>query len=156
MNGNYRFSYLKNCGCVISERALKEVKSDVCLKCNQQFAQDDIIPINGTNEEIENLRIKIDATRSKSKNEKNKKKRKLNDNNDQVKKGDSKIKVFKNIIVKTSATLLLPAKAKNDYSIAKDANASEIYKSLFTTHKDGMFLTYTALFLIINFKIIFF
>lgn len=40
MNGNYRFSYLKNCACVISERALKEVKSEVCLKCNKPFSSD--------------------------------------------------------------------------------------------------------------------
>lgn len=40
MNGNYRFSYLKGCGCVISERALKEIKSDACLKCNRPFTSD--------------------------------------------------------------------------------------------------------------------
>ena len=40
MNGNYRFSFLNGCGCVISERALKEIKSDVCLKCNKAFTSD--------------------------------------------------------------------------------------------------------------------
>ena len=40
MNGNYRFSYLKGCGCVVSERATKEIKTDVCLKCNRAFTSD--------------------------------------------------------------------------------------------------------------------
>ncbi|NXL41019.1 RTF2 protein, partial [Podilymbus podiceps] len=32
MNGRHRFCFLRNCGCVFSERALKEVKAEVCHK----------------------------------------------------------------------------------------------------------------------------
>ncbi|NWI56791.1 RTF2 protein, partial [Calyptomena viridis] len=32
MNGRHRFCFLRNCGCVFSERALKEIKSEVCHK----------------------------------------------------------------------------------------------------------------------------
>ncbi|XP_021931361.1 protein RTF2 homolog [Zootermopsis nevadensis] len=32
MNGKFRFVFLWGCGCVMSERALKEVKSKLCLK----------------------------------------------------------------------------------------------------------------------------
>ncbi|NWI14076.1 RTF2 protein, partial [Crypturellus soui] len=30
MNGRHRFCFLRNCGCVFSERALKEIKTEVC------------------------------------------------------------------------------------------------------------------------------
>ncbi|RLV97397.1 hypothetical protein DV515_00011790, partial [Chloebia gouldiae] len=32
MNGRHRFCFLRNCGCVFSERALKEIKAEVCHK----------------------------------------------------------------------------------------------------------------------------
>lgn len=79
----------------------------------------------------------MEEARSKSKNEKGKK-RKLNEDEQASTSSainGSKSKVTKNSVVKTSATLLLPEKAKTDYSIANDPNASENFKSLFTTHK---------------------
>ncbi|KAG7226686.1 hypothetical protein INR49_023480 [Caranx melampygus] len=32
MNGKHRFCYLHTCGCVFSDRALKEVKTEICHK----------------------------------------------------------------------------------------------------------------------------
>lgn len=32
MNGKYRFAFVWTCGCVVSERALKEVPSPICHK----------------------------------------------------------------------------------------------------------------------------
>ncbi|NXR69484.1 RTF2 protein, partial [Rhadina sibilatrix] len=32
MNGRHRFCFLRSCGCVFSERALKEIKAEVCHK----------------------------------------------------------------------------------------------------------------------------
>ncbi|KAM7402421.1 hypothetical protein PAMP_017663 [Pampus punctatissimus] len=32
MNGKHRFCYLQTCGCVFSDRALKEVKTEICHK----------------------------------------------------------------------------------------------------------------------------
>ncbi|EOB08054.1 UPF0549 protein C20orf43-like protein [Anas platyrhynchos] len=32
MNGRHRFCFLRKCGCVFSERALKEIKTEVCHK----------------------------------------------------------------------------------------------------------------------------
>lgn len=82
----------------------------------------------------------MEEARSKAKSEKSKK-RKLNE--DEAMKASTsssnghKSKATKSSVVKTSATLLLPEKAKADYSIAKDPNASENFKSLFTTHKSA-------------------
>uniref|UniRef100_A0A8C9FPF1 Replication termination factor 2 n=1 Tax=Pavo cristatus TaxID=9049 RepID=A0A8C9FPF1_PAVCR len=36
MNGRHRFCFLRNCGCVFSERALKEIKTEVCHKGKQE------------------------------------------------------------------------------------------------------------------------
>lgn len=74
----------------------------------------------------------MEESRCKPKNEK--KKRKLNEE-DKASSSDSKSKSLKRSVIKTSATLLLPERAKDNYSIANDANASETFKSLFTTHE---------------------
>ncbi|KAI2663927.1 Replication termination factor 2 [Labeo rohita] len=36
MNGKHKFLYLQTCGCVFSERALKEVKTEICHKVSEQ------------------------------------------------------------------------------------------------------------------------
>lgn len=36
-NGKYRFVAIRGCGCVLSERAVKEVPSDVCLLCGRKW-----------------------------------------------------------------------------------------------------------------------
>lgn len=39
MNGKYKFVYFRSCGCVLSERAIKEVKSDTCHKCGESITE---------------------------------------------------------------------------------------------------------------------
>lgn len=74
MNGNFKFFYYKPCGCVMSEQALKEVKQEkgACLKCGREVEQErDMVPINGTAEEVERLRKELLLERqSKSKKSK--------------------------------------------------------------------------------------
>jgi len=74
MNGNFKFFYYKACGCVMSEQALKEVKPErgTCLQCGRAVDQErDMIPINGTTEEVERLRKQLILERqSKSKKDK--------------------------------------------------------------------------------------
>lgn len=60
----------------MSERALKEVKTEACHKCNKEFSNDDVIVINGSEEEIRNLRIKMEGRRNAAKLERKRKKRK--------------------------------------------------------------------------------
>ncbi|KAI9201958.1 Rtf2 RING-finger-domain-containing protein [Polychytrium aggregatum] len=66
MNGNSRFSFIASCGCVLSEQAFKEIPSDTCLKCNQPFSADDVVPINSLKpEEVERLQTRMEALRAK-------------------------------------------------------------------------------------------
>ncbi|KAJ7332072.1 hypothetical protein JRQ81_014252 [Phrynocephalus forsythii] len=67
MNGRHRFCFLRNCGCVFSERALKEIKTDVCHKCGTPFQEDDVIVLNGTKEDVEVLKKRMEERRMKSK-----------------------------------------------------------------------------------------
>lgn len=138
MNGNYKFFFLRKCGCVFSERALKQVKMDTCLVCNASFDQNDLIILNGNNEEVDQLQQRMLERRSK---EKEKKKKRKHENGD-LDNGDnqSKCKSFKTnssasvATVKASTLTTLTEKASKGYSVNKDPAASEAYKSLFTTH----------------------
>lgn len=63
MNGRYRFCYLIGCGCVFAERALNEIKDGSCVKCGKTYLPEDVIPINGTEEDVEELRKQMDQRR---------------------------------------------------------------------------------------------
>lgn len=67
MNGRYRFCYLLGCGCTFAERALNEINDATCVKCGLAYTPDDVIPINGTDEEMVELRSKMDERRLKAK-----------------------------------------------------------------------------------------
>lgn len=67
MNGRHRFCFLRNCGCVFSERALKEIKTETCHKCGIPFQDDDVIVLNGSKEDIEVLKNRMEERRLKSK-----------------------------------------------------------------------------------------
>lgn len=77
MNGRYKFCFIWNCGCVFSERALKEVPSTVCNSCGKPFSSDDIVVINGNEEEVSAMRAKMEERRQKTKMEKKAKKTKM-------------------------------------------------------------------------------
>uniref|UniRef100_H0ZDL0 Replication termination factor 2 n=2 Tax=Taeniopygia guttata TaxID=59729 RepID=H0ZDL0_TAEGU len=70
MNGRHRFCFLRNCGCVFSERALKEIKAEVCHKCGAPFQEEDVIVLNGNKEDVEILKKRMEERRLKSKSEK--------------------------------------------------------------------------------------
>ncbi|KAH9363988.1 hypothetical protein HPB48_005255 [Haemaphysalis longicornis] len=153
MNGKYRqvFCYLRKCGCVLSERALKEVKSEVCHKCAKPFEDDDIVILNGSDDDLAVLSARMELRRAKAKSEKKSKKRAADTAEDGVKKvkfengvgskkstavngGASTSGAPKNSEVGTATKMLLPEKARQCYSIAKDPNTSEAFKELFTSH----------------------
>ncbi|XP_073707442.1 replication termination factor 2 [Garra rufa] len=76
MNGKHKFLYLQTCGCVFSERALKEVKTEICHKCGDPFQEDDLVTLNGTKEEVEKLQKAMEERRFKAKTAKKSKKSK--------------------------------------------------------------------------------
>ena len=156
MNGKYKFYYNRKCGCVISERALKEVKSETCHNCGVDSDSSDLIVLNGSDDEVSELKAKMIERRAKAKSDKKGKKRKVDGTNatesrvdaaleagtSKQARSESKSNVSTELgrsskTTKVSTDALLTDKAKSGYSIAKDVNATETYKSLFTTHKSA-------------------
>ena len=136
MNGKYRFCYIRGCGCVLSERALKEVKSESCHRCAAPFDPDaDVVVINGSEEELERMRASLAQRRAKAKADKRSKKRSATSVQDDV------IRLKESDACRPSSSAAAPPVAHSSSKagdtkhcpIASDPNASEAYKSLFTT-----------------------
>ncbi|KAE8710475.1 hypothetical protein F3Y22_tig00110321pilonHSYRG00237 [Hibiscus syriacus] len=72
-NGKYKFFALKNCGHIVSAKALKEVKSSACLVCHEEFVESDKMVINGSEEEVVALRERMEEEKAKTTMEKKKK-----------------------------------------------------------------------------------
>ncbi|KFP25327.1 Protein RTF2, partial [Colius striatus] len=162
MNGRHRFCFLRNCGCVFSERALKEIKSEVCHKCGVPFQEEDVIVINGSKEDVEVLKKRMEDRRLKSKLEKKSKKSKSavsasQPDTAQDSPGPSKMNNGKDcvsssagenrqiIFTKSSenGNSSVPGKVNKAAStttkrpIADSEEKSEAYKSIFTSHSSA-------------------
>lgn len=75
MNGKFKFCFFWTCGCVMSERALKQFVEKVCVLCQKPFTDADIVILNAIDEDLERMN-KLREERSmamKSKKQKNKK-----------------------------------------------------------------------------------
>jgi hypothetical protein len=166
MNGKYKFCYIRTCGCVLSDRALKEVKSEVCHKCGKEFLKEDMIVLNPGEEEMKQQQLRMEERRAKAKLERKSKKRKATETvssapekgtsdgepltagpvkRKEPKAGPSSSKSSldsgkstpSSSTTKTSTNAVVSEKASAGYSVAKDSQASEAYKSLFTSHKSA-------------------
>ncbi|XP_066479172.1 replication termination factor 2 isoform X2 [Tiliqua scincoides] len=163
MNGRHRFCFLRNCGCVFSERALKEIKTDACHKCGIPFQDDDVIVLNGAKEDVEMLKKRMEERRLKSKLGKKSRKSKAAEtivksvaiedlpgpsqvntekettNNNS---GEKRTIAFCKEAVGESAPSSSGKGSKNGpvppkRSIAKSEEKSEAYKSIFTSHSSA-------------------
>ncbi|XP_034177254.2 replication termination factor 2 [Osmia lignaria lignaria] len=144
MNGKYKFCFLWSCGCVMSERALKEVKTTICHQCQQPFTETDIVIINAEGDDFKLMETNMMLRKTLKKKFK---KQKLSEDNqtEDVKQEEAPKKKIKKDD-KVAATKVNnrceaedPAykKVKDNYSVAKDPKASEVFKSIFTTHKSA-------------------
>lgn len=146
MNGKYRFVFLWPCGCVFSERAIKMVKSETCHKCNIPFTDDDVIVLNPNDDELESMKAKMESRRACAKAMKKSKRPKKGDEastsgepatkKKKVNTEEVKMLPGQSINLPNNGKLVDPAfaKASASYSVAKDEQKTEVYKSLFTTH----------------------
>ncbi|XP_021559039.1 LOW QUALITY PROTEIN: replication termination factor 2-like [Neomonachus schauinslandi] len=161
MNGPHRFCFLRCCGCVFSERALKEIKAEVCHTCGAAFQEDYVIVLNRTKEDVETLKRRMEERRLRAKLGKKAKKPKAAESVSkpgvsEESPGPSKIKTGK------PEETSLDSREKKGSSAPKSAAAngsssgkvgkplrgttkrsiagseeSEVYKSLFTTHSSA-------------------
>ena len=159
MNGVAKFCLIWNCGCALSERALKEVSGSNCHVCGAEFAQEDVVVLNpeeGTDDEAQN-ESRMEARKAKAKAAKKEKKAAKangiaeqkeekpaeNGQGSSKREKDSKLKRKRADPAGPSNStvindpLAVVKKLKKGKSIADDPTATEAYKSLFTSHKDA-------------------
>nr|CAD7568369.1 unnamed protein product [Timema californicum] len=182
MNGKFKFVFVWSCGCVVSERALKEVKTKTCHKCQKPFSDVDIVIMNAEGDDLELMKTRLEARQARLRAEKKnkceaKRRNKIaeqpietavsgsSNSTETNKPGDtsqmnecnglsSTKKGLSTISVKTISKLIgnksemaakRPSsgdisdpqfkKTKGSYSVSSDPRATEVFKSLFTTHK---------------------
>ncbi|MPC07541.1 replication termination factor 2-like [Portunus trituberculatus] len=161
MNGRHRFSFVWTCGCVLSERALREVPTETCHRCGAPFQEKDVVTLNPPEEELEAVKAAMNARRAAAKAAKKAKKegkRAADEEESQGTSGSKSKKAAKHsegaagtsgessssrLRVNGMASAVLRDKAFDKvrsagFSVASDPKASEAYKSLFDTHKTAL------------------
>lgn len=150
MNGKHKFCFLRTCGCVLSQRALKELRDSVCGICSKNYSEnDDVIILNGDEEEVQILREKMEQRKKARKSEKSKKKtngtKEIAQNGDQ-KNSDDTPSVSGIKSVNGTATKLPGKITAQKLEIGGTLNGvkrkmeeekiykSESFKSIFTSH----------------------
>uniref|UniRef100_A0A914X887 Replication termination factor 2 n=1 Tax=Plectus sambesii TaxID=2011161 RepID=A0A914X887_9BILA len=167
MNGNHRFVLNWECGCVVSEKAVKELQTTACCNCGKKCDKDvmDMVVLNGTDEEVDMYRMRLEERRAAEKTAKSAKKaaKVAQVANDAVPSSSSAASAVSSG-VKSTAPKSHKAPAVGDkrklgagvtadsQSIQDDPKASKTYKSLFTTCEvaknkpAGHWVTYNPLF----------
>jgi len=72
VGGSYKFSFIKSCGCAMSDRALKDCPTELCLVCNKPFKKEDIILLCPTKEELKEIKKKAKESQKEKKKDKSK------------------------------------------------------------------------------------
>ncbi|VDN42767.1 unnamed protein product [Gongylonema pulchrum] len=63
--GGVRFAVNWRCGCVVSEKAIEEVKSDVCHSCGGPVNKDDLVMLNPPEHILQIYEAKLEEERAK-------------------------------------------------------------------------------------------
>lgn len=106
------------------------------IQCQKSFTNEDVIVINPSEEEFAVLQANMEARRSAAKAKNKGLKRGVEASEKNSEKGKKLKTGSLNNIAQKLIKLEDPdmAKTKASYSVSKDPHASEVYKSLFTTH----------------------
>ncbi|XP_055640177.1 replication termination factor 2 [Toxorhynchites rutilus septentrionalis] len=156
MSGQFRFVALWTCGCVFAERALKEIKDKICSVCQKAFSEQDVVVLNGSDDDVDLMRTRLESRVARIKAEKKAKakaKEKMCASEAKTDTAQEAGPSRPTVPGKPSGSSLKPIvpnkralisdkigddpifkKSKDGYSVAEDPNATAVYKSLFTTH----------------------
>lgn len=135
---------------MFSERALNEIKTNTCSTCLTPYTEQDIVILNGSDEDVDLMTTRMDARVARLKAEKKEKKNKSKTEETATTAGPSKSNgtnpkmpfTFKPTLPASKRELILDPfadqnakKVKKDYSVAADPKCTSVYKSLFTSHE---------------------
>ncbi|KAF2365557.1 Replication termination factor 2 RING-finger [Trinorchestia longiramus] len=165
MNGKHGFCYAWRCGCVVSNRAVRELSSEVCCACATPLQSDDIIVLNPDADQLKEAESAMVERRRRAKEAKKdkKEKRKAEEDPQDRQISEKKQKNSRDAVISSNgsgagSSGTRPGKAKTsvsglassilrgtefshvrskDFSVAKNPNHSEVYKSIFDTHKSA-------------------
>ncbi|CAJ0592540.1 unnamed protein product [Cylicocyclus nassatus] len=149
MNGINKFIVNWKCGCVFSERAVQEVKSNVCYGCSGPWDPKDSVVLYPDEELLEEYKQKLAAERAEKKN-----KKKNGENGVEKVNGESAEKTVvngehkkeehghkkdahKHLTNSDKDKLKKAEKRKLESDIQSDPTKSEAYKKLFTTCEEA-------------------
>ncbi|KAA0188954.1 hypothetical protein HAZT_HAZT003571 [Hyalella azteca] len=163
MNGKHGFCFAWRCGCVVSNRAVRELNTDVCCACGIEIQADDVIILNPDADQLTEAAAKMAERRKKAKEPKKEKKDKRKAENDsaectsQEKKhksgsaneagpsgtrnGHQKAGKAGVSVSGLASSILRDTEFSHvrskEYSVANNPKHSEVYKSIFDTHKSA-------------------
>ncbi|CAL1537574.1 unnamed protein product [Lymnaea stagnalis] len=128
MSGTFKFCFLWSCGCVVSERALREVKSETCHKvqinvfcCGKAFkGDDDVIVLNGTEDDIILMKTNMEKRRTLAKFSKKSKRAEKHKLAEPIEEG-----IFINNLIKMSC----PPTSSSDSNLEPPTLDTELDKS---------------------------
>ena len=113
----------------------------VCHKCQKPFEENDVVIMNAEGEDLKKMEEKLSLRKAERKA--SKKKIKQENTSDETEQLESKKKKIKKEEVASCSKLPIQIqdaaynKTKEDYSVAKDPKASEVFKSIFTSHQSA-------------------
>ena len=124
MNGRQPFVVIRSCGCVVSDKAMREVKTSECLVCNKSFDRTaDLLPLVPTDAQIiEDLREKMHMRKEKRK--------KVKSTSSKKKKTESKrLKALEDTSHSQKRAKVVDEAAK---AVQEEKTKSAVYSSLFS------------------------
>lgn len=119
------------------------------MQCNKPYSTEDLIPLNPGPVELDKLKFRLELLKERQKNEKKAVKDAKKRDHLEIEGSDATSSAVQGTSSK-KPTLALPGSAKHVFakdtevqdlvkkSIAKDPNASKVFKSLFTTSDNAL------------------
>eukprot|EP01103_Thecamoeba_quadrilineata_P006500 TRINITY_DN16225_c0_g1_i1.p1 TRINITY_DN16225_c0_g1~~TRINITY_DN16225_c0_g1_i1.p1 ORF type:complete len:260 (-),score=59.72 TRINITY_DN16225_c0_g1_i1:88-867(-) len=128
VGGKYRFSSIRSCGCVVSQRALREINSKDCLSCGKPYNPKDVVPLNNSEEEVEKLKSDLEERQlAQKKTQKEKGVHKKDETKEKKRKKDKSKTTSQQKQVKKSKITSTTEKTK------ESAEVDLVYASIFTS-----------------------
>eukprot|EP00033_Pygsuia_biforma_P003195 GCRY01003505.1.p1 GENE.GCRY01003505.1~~GCRY01003505.1.p1 ORF type:complete len:287 (-),score=36.80 GCRY01003505.1:286-1146(-) len=136
--GLNRFVALIPCGCVVSEKIMKEIPDDSqCPHCCQSISSEDTIVLNGNDQDISRLKQRLLAKRAEKQHQKKEKKKQVRATTTVVKKpsdpANPKLGSSKHVSLSRSH---LSVTKSSEAKIKKNLEKSATYKKLFMSEED--------------------
>merc|ERR1712062_932770 len=61
MNGVYKFAFLWSCGCLMAERAIRQLQMSKCPNCDVAFKSEDVILVHAEGEDLKLMQSRLEA-----------------------------------------------------------------------------------------------